>query len=279
VEASFSADGIAGAPPSERGAIMATGSGYLAFGFSLSEVLEQGWKAITSNPVVMLGVAFIFGTLPNLIFEWTTNRFGTSALSAPVGMPFTTAAVAAGVIVAFGALISQAALMRATADHRSGRAIGFGEAIGGALRVAGPLLLLMIVMTAGLIIGFMLLVVPGIILSIMWAVAMPALVIERDGVIRALGRSRRLTEGARWKIFGCAVLLTVVLGLLAGITAIIGAILGGVANSPILLGKLPSAILQTLTTAYASTVIASLFLELRDWKDGPETASLSEIFA
>jgi len=258
---------------------MATGSGYQAFGFSLSEILEQGMAAIRSNPVVMLGIAFLFGTLPNLIFEWTTNRFGASAFSVPVGVTFTTAAVGAGVIGAFGALIGQAALMRATAGYRSGRAMGFAEAIGGALRVTGPLLLLMIVMMAGLIIGFTFLVVPGIVLSIMWVVAMPALVIERGGVIRALGRSRQLTAGARWKIFGCAVLLMVVLGLLAGIVAIIGGILGGLANSPILLGKLPSTILQTLTTAYVSTVVASLFLELRDWKDGPETAALTEIFA
>ncbi|WP_157220354.1 hypothetical protein [Flavisphingomonas formosensis] len=258
---------------------MATGSGYQAFGFSLSEVLEQGMAAIRSDPVVTLGIAFLFGTLPNLIFEWTVRGFSANAFSMPVGTTFTTAAAVGGIIVGFGALIGQAALMRVTASHRSGRAMGFGEAIGGALRVTGPLLLLIIIMILGLIVGLILLVVPGIILSIMWAVAMPALVIERDGVIRALGRSRQLTAGARWKIFGCAVLLTIVLGLLTGVVAIIGGVVGGLANSPVLLGKLPSAVLQTLTTAYGSTVIASLFLELRDWKDGPETEALSEIFA
>src|SRR3546814_8344703 len=43
----------------------------------------------------------------------------------------------------------------------------------------------------------------------MWAVVAPALVEERTGVFGAFGRSRELTKGARWKVFGLELILLV----------------------------------------------------------------------
>ena len=40
-----------------------------------------------------------------------------------------------------------------------------------------------------------------------------------------------------------------------------------------------SAVLSTLLTAVVATIQTSLYIELRDWKDGPATEALTEIFA
>lgn len=54
----------------------------------------------------------------------------------------------------------------------------------------------------GLVGGFVLLVVPGLYLLAIWAVAAPAIVIERRRVTEALGRSRQLVRGSGWPVLG-----------------------------------------------------------------------------
>lgn len=53
--------------------------------------------------------------------------------------------------------------------------------------------------------------------SCIWFVATPAAVAERLGAIAALTRSSQLTAGRRWGIFGLALLVTLVGGLMLGL--------------------------------------------------------------
>src|SRR4029077_1546410 len=46
--------------------------------------------------------------------------------------------------------------------------------------------------------GTLLLVIPGICLTVMWSVCVPVIVIERTGPLAALGRSRQLIRGPGW---------------------------------------------------------------------------------
>ena len=55
--------------------------------------------------------------------------------------------------------------------------------------------------------GLLLLVVPGIILAVRYALAVPAAVLEDRGPAAALARSMQLTRGHGWRIFAIYVLL------------------------------------------------------------------------
>jgi len=67
-------------------------------------------------------------------------------------------------------------------------------------------------------IGLILLIVPGVILFLMFAVVVPSIVIERQGVFESLGRSRRLM-GRRWlKALALFILLGVIY-LIVGLVA------------------------------------------------------------
>ncbi len=94
-----------------------------------------------------------------------------------------------------------------------------------------------------LVLGFIALIVPGIILAIMFSLAFPVLLIENKGVLDSMGRSRELV-GHRWlKTFG----VYLVLGIIVVVASVIaGAISGpfGVA-SPVVNGLL-SAFYQPL---------------------------------
>ena len=55
------------------------------------------------------------------------------------------------------------------------------------------------------------LVIPGLVLSTIWWVAIPVAVVERPGTVASLRRSSELTKGVRWRIFGLFVAYLLVL--------------------------------------------------------------------
>jgi uncharacterized membrane protein len=120
----------------------------------------------------------------------------------------------------------------------------------------------------------------------MWAVAAPALVEENTGVIEAFGRSRYLTRGARWKVFALGLVILVIYWIFSAVVGVILVSIYGVqgfanlAQQGMPLAFLAvSAVISTILTAIVSTIQTSLYIELRDWKDGPATEALTEIFA
>lgn len=78
-----------------------------------------------------------------------------------------------------------------------------GELLRAATPVLGQLILVGIVAGIGIVIGFVLVIVPGLILITIWSVAAPVVVLERPGgVFAALARSRELVRGNGWQVFG-----------------------------------------------------------------------------
>jgi hypothetical protein len=64
-----------------------------------------------------------------------------------------------------------------------------------------PLLGLSLLVGVGLGLGFLLLVVPGVILWTRWSVAVPALVLEGRGVTGSMRRSWELVGGRGWAVW------------------------------------------------------------------------------
>ena len=64
---------------------------------------------------------------------------------------------------------------------------------------------------AGLLtmVGLALLLVPGLIFSTLWFVCSPVCIVEQLGPWTSLRRSRELTRGHRWKVFGLVLLLVI----------------------------------------------------------------------
>lgn len=74
----------------------------------------------------------------------------------------------------------------------------------------------------GVAIGFILLIIPGLILLVIWSVVAPVTVLERPGVYAAFGRSRELVRGNAWNVFGVIVIVFVVVfvvSIAAGLAA------------------------------------------------------------
>lgn len=250
---------------------------------SIGRVISRAFGTIFSNPLTSLLIALIFGALPSAAFTSLIPALGTEEDLTTFGFVGMLLVVLVSFVASLGiAAISQGVLTRTTVAHAEGRKAGLRESLTAGLRVVFPLMLLAFVASAAVIFGMMLLFVPGIILYCMWAVSVPALVEERLGVQAALRRSRELTRGYRWWVFGALLVLAVVMWLIMGVGAVIGAATGGIeaaidqtTTSAIIL----NIVLSTLTTVLWSTMLASLYVELRNAKDGPDAAELQDVFA
>src|SRR5690242_9459933 len=105
-----------------------------------------------------------------------------------------------------------------------------------------------ILIALGLVGGFLLLVVPGLYLLAIWAVAAPAIVVERRRVTEALGRSRQLVRGNGWPVLGASLL-----GLLLG--AALGVGLSELARA-LVDGEIIELVLRVLGQAVAAPIEA-----------------------
>jgi hypothetical protein len=124
-----------------------------------------------------------------------------------------------------------------------------------------PLVGVSILAGLGIGLGFVLLIVPGLILMVIWSVVAPVTVLERPGVFAAFGRSRQLVRGNGWNVFGVIILVflaVVVISVAAGL----------VAGS---LGSVGRALVQWAVTAALAPVTALsasvLYFELRRQRD------------
>ena len=122
-----------------------------------------------------------------------------------------------------------------------------------------------------------------------WAAAWGAVVVERAGPIRALGRSWALTHGYRWKVL--AALLLVVVAYLAAFTALQAVVTGGTVSWMGASGAggaeglralaLPMAILQLVGGVFGTLLpVASAVIHhgLCLVKEGGDPVHLSQVF-
>lgn len=266
---------------------MATASPvYEESGMSIGRVFQRAFAAISLNPLVILGLALGVGALPSLVMTYGFYELGLSSPGSVRSSGISTSGLMGAMFISslimfvISALV-QGALTRATVSANEGVRASFGESLASALRVVLPLIGLSILWAFGLMIGFMLLIIPGIILLMMWAVAVPSLVVERRGIFAAFRRSSELTKGARWKIFGLSLVLLVIYWLLSIVVGLVGLGLYNPATTPGLpiSNLIGSIIVGTIFNTLWGTIQPSLYVELRQWKEGTSAESLEDIFA
>jgi uncharacterized membrane protein len=121
--------------------------------------------------------------------------------------------------------------------------------------------------------GFMLLIVPGIILLLRWSVAVPVLVQERRGVFGSMKRSRELTKGSRWALFGFWIILIIAVIVIQLVLSQVVMVFG--VTTALILDALVTSVVSVVT----SVAPAVSYVELRQVKEGTSVDELAEIFS
>ena len=116
-------------------------------------------------------------------------------------------------------------------------------------------------------IGFLFLVIPGLILLTIWSVIAPVIVVERSGVMASFGRSRELVRGNGWQVFG-AIVVAFLIVIVGGI--VFGAIAAAIADGA-LLRIVFSALASTITAPVSALVAAVIYFRLRAMAGSPES--------
>jgi hypothetical protein len=144
-------------------------------------------------------------------------------------------------------------------DHTVGSLFGAAAPFIGSLIGAG------ILAGIAITIGFILLIAPGLYLLTIWAVIVPAIVLERVGVFDSFGRSQALVKGFGWPVLGvlvCLFVIQLILGLI--VHAIASGILDNIAG--FLVGDLIVRVFMAPLSALAAAV---LYFELKRLKNEP----------
>lgn len=106
-------------------------------------------------------------------------------------------------------------------------------------------------------VGFVLFIVPGLVLLAVWAVVAQVAAVERTDWLGALRRSAQLTRGARWHALG----VVVSVGL---INAVIERTCGAAVGSSVsALALVAGVIVETITLSFAALTGAVLYYDLR----------------
>jgi uncharacterized membrane protein len=156
----------------------------------------------------------------------------------------------------------QAALVYGTISTMRGNRASMGETFSRSLGALGTVILLAIVISICVGLGLILFIVPGIVIAVMFWVAIPAEVVERGGVGASLKRSRELTKGHRWSIFALVVLLIVLMMLISGV---LGMIIGQSEGLPAIVFQ---EILGMFVSGIWAVITAVAYHDLRVIKEG-----------
>lgn len=134
-----------------------------------------------------------------------------------------------------------------------------GDLFGSVTSKIVSLILLGIVTGILIPIGFLLLIVPGVILLLMWIVSVPSMVVEDRGVFDSMSRSADLTKDNRMRILGVGILLAAAFVVIGFVATLLNAI------SPIL-GIIVGIVLAVIVYPWVAIVVTTLYFRLRELK-------------
>src|SRR5262252_1901440 len=178
----------------------------------LTGVLSEAWDLYRRFASHFLLIAFV-------IYVITALLVGLLSLAGVVGAIL-------GAILSFAATyVVQASLIKAVQDVRDGRVdLDLSQTVQAASPYILPVIGAAILAGIGITIGFVLLIVPGLILLTFWCLIIPFIVLGGSGVFASFGNSWRTVRGYAWRVFGTYVLVflilvafSIVLGLILGL--------------------------------------------------------------
>lgn len=165
------------------------------------ELLDRTFSLYRTHFALFVGIA----VLPHLVSFAFQLFVGLRLRSPMMGLSSIFATLGWSLVLAVVALIvgaaAQAATVVAVSEVYLERSASVRDAFA---RVKGRFaLVVLLTLALGFLVGvgLVFLIVPGVLLALMWSLAIPVMVLEDKGIGDSMSRSSQLTKGSRGKIF------------------------------------------------------------------------------
>ena len=258
---------------------------------SVGEILDAGIKVVVRNWKTLLGatlvlmapiavvyvlaVASIDPEQLELVPENTQSDPELPEASVFIGLGVTYLLGLSALLIAFGACY------KIVSDSWLGRRAEVRETIRYGLQRAPRVFALGLVLFLFTLVAWIPCCIPLVWLGVAWSLAFPALLFERIGPFKALGRSYRLTQGRWWATLGLLVvaylLVTVISGLVQLPLAVIAEVVAGEnawANG--LAQGIGSTVGFVITYPYVIAILTILYFDQRVRKEGFDLQLMAE---
>jgi uncharacterized membrane protein len=241
--------------------------------FDMGRVVTATFASVQKHAAILLPASLVYLALTQGLSFFTMSGLDpTRIFTSPMYWLLLLVTLVGGVIL-------QAFIIHVVVDGHRGNTPSIGGSLSAAMKSFIPLVITGILAGLGAYFGLFLLIVPGVILFVMWSVAIPVVVVEGVGPVAALGRSRALTKGSRWAIFGLSLVALILVSVIS--FAIYGfnlAAMSTAATDPSLVRIIASILVGTVTTVLMYAGIAAIYSELRMVKEGVANDQLAAAF-
>jgi len=179
-----------------------------ADGFRLGNVIDRS-LAICGRRFMPLLVVMLIAQIPEWIVVTAMPDRAHEAAFGITSFALLRALLAILVGIVANMLVS-GIVMHGVIQELGGREFSMRHAVGALMGRFLPMLGIALSVGIPSTLGSFLLLVPGLVWACLYFLAVPACMVERTGVLTSMSRSRSLTKGYRWRVFGMITLFTIV---------------------------------------------------------------------
>ncbi|MHA1833600.1 MAG: zinc ribbon domain-containing protein [Candidatus Baldrarchaeia archaeon] len=223
---------------------------------------------IVSKSLSILSRRYFSFVLPFLVIslvEWLFSIFFRGFTPVCPVHPFLIGFVILG---AFGSLfltlffdaISIGIVTQLAADEFLGKETSLKKSVNSALDVVVSLIVGIIIVSVIVIIGLIILIIPGIIFLVWFCLTPVVIVLEKRGATEAMSKSKELTKGNWFHVFGVLILIAIILLVASTIGNVISSLFAPVLPKP--LSLLVEKIILSLINPVSGVILTVLYFDL-----------------
>ena len=203
---------------------------------TIGELLDRAFAYYRRHFVLFAGIAAVPGVFL-LAFQLVSVFFKPAGAGALVGLIFWLTLAMVSLVTN---TMAHGATVVAVSQLELGRETDIGAAFNSIRPRVGELIVLSLNIGVRVMLGTLLLIVPGILLALRYSLAIPVAVLEHAGVSQSLFRSVTLTQGHRGRILLIYVLLFVLIIVAGMLWPFLGMLVFRVTFSAIQAGQTPA---------------------------------------
>ncbi len=231
-------------------------------------------------------VFFLIAAVPTTALTLVSTLLQSDVINSPlvagplggVSVEYVVSVLLSGV----AALIVSGVITLAAYDLQQGKPLAIGRYLGRTVEVLLPLIGLGVVLMIVSMMGYLLLILPGLYLSARFWVMAPVVLLEDCGW-GALTRASQLSKDYRWPIVGAILLIFLLLFVVSLVVGLMVGLFGGIAAAIAGVNLIFVVLLQSASSAVTYGLLAVftavLYARLREIKEGMSVADITRVFS